>query len=805
LVRAQLRGRWLSWSIVALIIALSGAVVLATVAGARRTASAYPRMLRSTHAADLLVSPGSSGSTRFYDALATKLGPTAAVGRVVGYGAAPTTDTSTPLLIDASADGRFGFGIERPKLTAGRMPTLTSPDEVVADRVAARTFHLHPGSELHLYIAGAQEELPDPHKDPAVTLRVVGVGVTRDSIVAVNALAAVPNLLATPAFARRFGPDFYAFDGAAIVVAPGASRTAVGADAQQLASRFPETSGLFVADETQQAAKVEHAIRPQAVALALFAVLAGLAAILAVGQLVARRLYITATDDATLQALGMSRRQLLVVHLLCVGAVATAGAIGAVILAIVASRWMPIGPARLAEPHPGIATDWFVLGLGAVAIIALIVAGITWPAWRVTAPVDHDVRRRRVVPLAGWALRSGAPVTASIGVGHAVDPGRGRGVVPMRTALAGVAIAITALCGALTFGANLSRLVSTPKLYGQGWDVTADAQFAPLQQADIAAVLRNEPGVTAWTFGEHGDLMIDGKQVAAVGLIPTPSPLVAPAVTQGRAATNADEIALGTRTLSASRLHVGDSVTVSIATEGSGDAKPRPMHIVGTSVFPFFGRGSFTPTGLGTGAQLSDIPPGFLNPGSPPGPNFVLVRVANGGKHDANVARVVRDLGRANLCTANNQCSVTTASRPVDVLNYARVRATPVVLAFVLGLLAMVVFAYLLITSMQRRQHEFAILKTLGFTRRQVWTAVASQATTVAVLALVIGVPAGVAAGRFAWDAFAKSLGVTPEAATPFLLVTVTVVTALVFANALAAVPGILAGRARPARELRTQ
>jgi ABC-type antimicrobial peptide transport system permease subunit len=761
-------------------------------------------LLRATYAADLLVSPGNSGVTRFYDALTETRGA-AVVGQVIGYGVVAANGNLEPLLVNASADGRFGFDVERPWLTAGRMPSLTSPNEVVADRATARALHLHPGSQLKVFVARAQEELPDPRHDPSVVLNVVGVGVTRDSVVNVNALASAPHFLASPAFARQFGTAFYAFDGAAIRVARGVSPSTVGDAAQRLANRFPATGGLFVAQEAQQAAQVEHAIRPQAVALALFSLLAALTAILAIGQLVAREVSNAAHDNATLQALGMSRRDLVVAHLLGVGAVAVVGALGSVIVAIVASRWMPIGPARIAEPHPGIAVDWYVLGLGAVGIIAVVVAGMAWPAWRATAAGHDDARRRRVAPVGQWALQSGAPVPASIGVGNAIDPGRGHGVGPMWSALVGVGIAITALCGALTFGANLSRLVSTPRLYGQAWDVTADAQFSPIPQAQVDAMLRQEPGVTAWTYGEHGDITVDGHAVAAVGLEVGHGALVTPASIDGRAGTQSSEIALGTRTLAATHRRVGDSVAVAIATEGSQHAKPRMMRIVGTSVFPFFGRGSFTPTGLGTGAQVYDSPRGFLNPGAPPAANFVLVKVANGNDHAAAVARVVHDLERPNVCSAQNQCSVTTASRPVDISNYSLVRATPLVLAVVLGVLGMVVFAYLLITSLQRRQHEFAILKTLGFTRKQIWAAVISQATTTAGLALAVGVPAGLVAGKLAWDAFATNIGITTETVLPGFLVALIIVAALVLANILAAVPAFLAGRSLPARDLRAQ
>jgi len=50
-----LRARWRDWLVLTVLIGLAGGAVLAASAGARRTASAYPRFLRYSHASDLLV------------------------------------------------------------------------------------------------------------------------------------------------------------------------------------------------------------------------------------------------------------------------------------------------------------------------------------------------------------------------------------------------------------------------------------------------------------------------------------------------------------------------------------------------------------------------------------------------------------------------------------------------------------------------------------------------------------------------------------------------------------------------------
>jgi ABC-type lipoprotein release transport system permease subunit len=85
---------------------------------------------------------------------------------------------------------------------------------------------------------------------------------------------------------------------------------------------------------------------------------------------------------------------------------------------------------------------------------------------------------------------------------------------------------------------------------------------------------------------------------------------------------------------------------------------------------------------------------------------------------------------------------------PTDVQNLGRVGSLPDVLAGLLALLAASALAHLLVTSIRQRRRDLAVLKTLGFVRSQVSAAVAWQATTVAVVALAVGMPLGFALGR---------------------------------------------------------
>jgi predicted lysophospholipase L1 biosynthesis ABC-type transport system permease subunit len=129
----------------------------------------------------------------------------------------------------------------------------------------------------------------------------------------------------------------------------------------------------------------------------------------------------------------------------------------------------------------------------------------------------------------------------------------------------------------------------------------------------------------------------------------------------------------------------------------------------------------------------------------------------------------------------------------------------PVALSGLLALLAAGTLAHTLASSTRRRRRDLAILKTLGFVRRQVRHAIAWQATTIVAIALLIGLPTGVAAGRWAWHIFATQLGVLPEPAVPLITIFIAIPGALALANLIAAPPGRAAARNQSATVLRSE
>lgn len=77
--------------------------------------------------------------------------------------------------------------------------------------------------------------------------------------------------------------------------------------------------------------------------------------------------------------------------------------------------------------------------------------------------------------------------------------------------------------------------------------------------------------------------------------------------------------------------------------------------------------------------------------------------------------------------------------------------------------------------------------------------------TTLVLLALIVGIPLGVAAGRWSWTTFSNQLGYVPEPVVRLLPIILTIPAALLLGNLIAALPARAAARTRPALVLRAE
>jgi hypothetical protein len=798
--RAELRRRWRATVLLMVVVGLAGGAVMAAVAGARRTDSAMDRFLAWSRPMQVSVVGVD------YD-LVRRL-PQVADADEAGYLAlTPSTPPGAP---DPGAlgsvnpwvagHGRLGVTSERPIVVRGRLPDPARPREVAVDETLAAGRRLAPGRRLRMwaYLRQQFERPPDSTRlpapaGPALDLTVTGivrqpsdlspVPVQQDVI-----YMGVNDLYLTPAFWRTYGRTV-ANLGTAVAVRLHGDLAALGAF--QAAVRALPGGGqaeFEVGSDAEQAAgRARRAMHVQAVALLAFAALTAVGGLLVAGQSVARQVQLDAGEQAVLQALGMTRGQLMAVTLVRVALVGAGGALLAVALAVLASPLSPIGLARQAEVDPGVSVDLPVLALGALAVLVAVLARAGIAAWWATKPgsgVGGAGRTaRRSSALAERVARAGATPSAVTGIRLALEPGRGETAAPARTAMVGVVVAVTAVAASLAFAGSLDRLARTPALQGWNWDAVVGN---PNDEPDIspkAGLLADNPLVSGYTLLEQAveQLDVGGTAVPVAGIRPLAGSVL-PRVLAGREPRSPDEIALGRATLRRLDRGLGDVVPA------QGPGARRPLRIVGTVLLP----GASSDLTMSTGAVLTLD--GLRALGSGGRPRQFLVEYAPGADRQAAYASLRRDFGP----------TVLRAAVPDEVENLRRVSGLPFLLAALLAALGAATLGHLLVTSVRRRRRDLAVLKTLGFVRHQVSATVAWQATTLAVLALLVGLPLGVAAGRWAWLLVNAGLGSAAGPVTPALVLAVAPLTVLV-ANLVAALPARAAAATRPAVVLRSE
>jgi hypothetical protein len=133
-----------------------------------------------------------------------------------------------------------------------------------------------------------------------------------------------------------------------------------------------------------------------------------------------------------------------------------------------------------------------------------------------SAVAGRPTRRSR---LASALNDAGCSPTLVTGVRMAVEPGRGGTAVPVRTSIVGVMLGVAVLAGTLTFGASLTHLLDSPRLYGVTWDLqVSNFNEGTDLTRDGIPLLRRQPGVRAIAFGGLGALGVRGQQVDMVAI-----------------------------------------------------------------------------------------------------------------------------------------------------------------------------------------------------------------------------------------------------------------------------------------------
>jgi hypothetical protein len=414
--------------------------VLAAVAGASRTDTAMDRFVAYNRPVDVAVVVDDPALRPKVMALPQ----VAAAGRAVYVFLSPTkTGAGLGALSADAALGDTLRTVRRPLVLDGRLPRPELTFEAVANEQAAHREHLHVGSRVKMWAYSGKQlqgagstgfaNIGAP-AGPVYTFRVVGVTRQPSDVNSVPASVVEDALYegnesldTTPAFMRRYATDL-GFTSAED--APGTEFVAVrlrhgAADLPAFQQEVRQLLGpraqiLPGSDTLDASRRVRQTTHLEAIALLVFAALAGLAALVLIGQGLSRQVGFDAADHPTLAALGLSRRQRAAVPMVRAGLVALAGGALAFVLAFVLSPFAPIGLARQAEIHPGFSINGAVLAIGAVAVVLLVIARAFLPAWRTARTANDDAFASSPVrpgPLTAAVANSRLGPAATTGIG----------------------------------------------------------------------------------------------------------------------------------------------------------------------------------------------------------------------------------------------------------------------------------------------------------------------------------------------------------------------------------------------------
>lgn len=800
-LRLELRRRWRSLAVLTLLVALSAGVVLSTVAGARRGDSALDRLLEQTLPATLAVLANEPGFD--WDAVRA-LPNVAAVAEFPVF--TPTVDGLPPAAIGFPMDAAAMDTVERPVVLEGRLADPARADEAVVSAGFRGSFGLGVGDTVTVRLA-------DPAAVDAAAVggdipSVAGTTVIRTRIVGV---IRSPWFSDKPGFGGALQPSAALFEQYranllgnaeqgyvnALVRLDGGAADVPAFQADLIALTGRTDISFF--DQAAAAAKLGRTTSFESGSLLAFGLAALAAAVVLVGQAVARYAAAAVGDLQVLRALGLSRGRALVAATAGPALAGLAGTLLGVGAAVVASGWFPFGTAALVEPAPGPDVDALVLGVGGVAIVLLVVGGAVGAA-RLAAVAQRITTPPRRSVVAAAAARAGLPVPVLVGVRFALEPGRGRSALPVRPALIGAITGVLGVLAALTFSAGVTEAADNPMRFGQ---THAYSLFLGLGGQDfgppigpVLAAIAADPDVAGTLDTRDG--VIDARGAVGPGTTPVtvfshPGDGSFPTVlTAGRMPQRPDEIALATTSADALGVTTGDMISAT----GKGGSAAGELTVTGIGFLPYGPHNNYDDGGWLTPAGFDELVDGFKF-------HIALVALRPGVDAAAVQDRIAR-VGAAAIGSPD-PLPLEPAEPLTEAAQLRTIELLPVVLGGFLALLAVGAIGHALATAVRRRRHDVAVLRALGMTRWQSRAVVITQATVLAAVGLVVGLPLGLALGRVLWRFVADITPLQYAAPVALLALLLAVPVAVLVANALAAWPGRQAARLRIGHVLRAE
>jgi hypothetical protein len=782
---SDIRRRCLSLGVVTLFIAFAAGTTMALVTGAQRAGSATERFESATDVSEVLAFVGydpSDTSGAAHEEILARL--VAALDRdpdvtryerndIVLVAPDPVTPGLSGITVVGHASGSPGI-LGTPLLLAGRYPVAA--DEMLVNERTATLFDLHVGDRRQLLATACFECEPE-----LLAAAVTITGIARLGSDLVEDPSETGLFLAHPAFLEGAWTQ-YARPGAIVSI-----HLVGGADGVVVAQRLSPLveTGNIRALTTGSLVVAERAGDLQRSALLIAALTIGMIGLVVTAQAMGRHMSVRRDDEQILLGLGLDSSQ----RMAAVGCVlappVVVGAAGAVPVTVALSPLLPLGLSRRADPDIGLHLSFVVVGLGVLAtlVVGALVVAFVARQW-LQRPAELPSQASPVIAgLAGLGVRP-VPLT---GIQFALDRGSNSRRLPTHAMIAIGVLTVAVVSAAVVTRASLDGLVHDPAVYGQNWQLSVGA--GDNGAARILETVASDPRVEALDLYAHGALDVVGgdgsvTRVATIGMQGVNgSPSLG--MLSGRAPNGPGEIAFGTESMRELRVGVGDTVMV------QAPCGQRSMTVAGRMIAPFIGgdtpdRGSVIAL-EGFEEMCADQLTAVIDQ-----ERGAVVRLYD----DGDVAMFAAELAEQGVFSE-------TSSRPGSVTSLRDIADVPRIVAAIAVLMGAAAIAYGLALTFRRRREDLAILRSLGLTSSQTGSVMTWQATVVAMLSIVLGLPIGIGAGRAIWSSVAgrSNLIVRPE--VPPLVLFGLAIGALVVALAASALPNRRARRLQPARVLR--
>jgi hypothetical protein len=746
------------------LVAITGGAILAAVAAARRTESAFDRFERAVHEGSLVVSGFVGGPPLDLDV--SLLDQAARVDGVIeasaysAMGVAAAGHANFFSIASIATHGQPGKRV----LADGRQPRPSAVDEVMVNEAMRDELRARVGDRVELLsLTPAQwqrlgrGEDPGPPAGPSVAVTIVGI--LRDT----EAISDAPDPLffLPSAFWQTYRGAIGHCD---CLVNVYANRAAEESVTEELRDIYGD--GPIVEKAEPYHERIQDTIALQRTALLVIAGAAIGAAVVVAILGTSRLASADAADNEIWRALGMRPRQLVVARLLAVTPAVVAGAVIAVGIAYLLSPLAPIGLAGRAEPDPGLRADVavYISGAALITATALGIAAVTTRR-RGDRRRAHPKRPQRVASMFGPVVGFGIRATFRMG----------------RAGVVGVAVGVAGLGAALTLNGSVDHLLATPRLYGADYDAVAeglpneleDLREAVVQDADASAVAELWSGANgrgATVAGPTASTEVDPSAIVPV------SGSIGPVVVEGRAPVGLDEVAAGRAVLDRLGARVNDVVEV------DGGKGPVSLRVVGVTIE----------------ANTDVVDEGFsvtrvgLERLVEPVLSAVAVRLADDADPDQVYRRYGVDEAHAR------------PTPPSKVGNIGELGGLPGETGVLLASLGVAALLHSFATTARRCRRDVAIHRTLGFTHGQAIRVLVWQGALTALAGVLIGLPVGWILGRLTFVSLIEGVGAIPETVFPASIWLVAS-SALALCVTLSVVAGAVVSRSTPVSVLRAE